>query len=207
MMWAIIKNSASDIWDEMFYLIIFNFISVVGALLVLPLPWVIFGLYFTVYDIGESKGIKLGTFFHHARRIWKQALLWGGINLGIWVIWWVNVDFYGRIGTQWATIAQMFTIALAIFWGILQLVALAFYPRLINPGFKLAQRNALISIGRYPHFVFVLLVLIVLILVVTYFVPVLLFLGAFAMIVVVANRVVDAMVKKEKLRQTGEVES
>lgn len=202
MMWAIIKNSAGDIWDEMFYLIIFNFISFVGALLILPLPWVIFGLFFTAYDIGEGKGIKLGTFFQHARRMWKQALLWGGINLALFAIWWVNVDFYGRMGTQWAAIAQMFTIALGAFWLILQLIALPFYPRLVNPGFKLAQRNALISIGHYPHFVFVLLILLVLILAVTFFVQVLMFLGAFAMIAVTANRVVDAMVKKERLRQT-----
>jgi hypothetical protein len=207
MMWAIIKNSASDIWDEMFYLIIFNLIWVVGTLLILPWPFVTFGLFFTAYDIGEGKGIKLGTFFNHARYMWKQAYLWGGINLGLLILWWVNMDFYGRMGTQWAALAQMFTVALAIFWIILQLVALAFYPRLVDPSFKLAELNGLIAIGRYPHFVFVLLILIVLILAATFFMQVLLLLGAFAMIAVVANRVVDAVVKKEKQRRGEEVKS
>jgi hypothetical protein len=55
---AIIKNSASDIWDEMFYLIIFNLIWVVGTLLILPWPFVTFGLFFTAYDIGEARGLN-----------------------------------------------------------------------------------------------------------------------------------------------------
>lgn len=207
MMWAIIKNTAGDIWEEMFYLIIFNLFWFVGTVLVLPWPFVTFGLFCTAYDIGEGKGIKLSTFFNHARRMWKQAYLWGAINLGLLAIWWINMDFYGRMETEWAAIAQMFTVALAIFWGVLQLVALAFYPRLVNPGFKLAEQNALVAIGRYPHFTFVLLIVIALVIAATLFFQVLLLFGSFAIITVAANRLVDAVVKKERQRRGEEAKS
>jgi uncharacterized membrane protein YesL len=207
MMWAIVKNWAGDIWEEMFYLIVFNFIWLVGTALILPWPLVTFGLYFTVYDIGEGKGIKLSTFFKHARQTWKQAYLWGGINLGLLIIWWVNLDFYSRLGTEWAALAQMFTVALAIFWIVLQLAALAFYPRLVNPGFKVAEQNALIAIGRYPHFTLILLVIIALVIAATLFFQILLLFGSFALIAVAANRLVDAVVRKERMRRNEAAKS
>ncbi|HEX9924731.1 MAG TPA: hypothetical protein VGD99_18895, partial [Anaerolineae bacterium] len=60
-----LKNSVLDLWEEMFYALVFSIIWVVGTVLIIPWPFVTFGLFFTVYDVGQGKGIKLSTFFGH----------------------------------------------------------------------------------------------------------------------------------------------
>ncbi|MBE7550452.1 MAG: hypothetical protein HS126_05180 [Anaerolineales bacterium] len=198
MIWKIIKNSAADIWDEMLYLMIFNIIWFISLLLVIPWPLVTFGLFFTIYDVGEAKGIGFGTLWQHARRMWRQAYLWGGINLAIFVLAWINLNFYARVGADWAGLAQMLVLALLLFWLILQLIALPFYPRLERPGLKLALRNAAVTIGRYPLATFALVIIVGLILAIAFIFPLIFFLGAFSVIAVVANRLVAAVVAKEK---------
>jgi uncharacterized membrane protein YesL len=201
MIWDVIKNSVADIWDEMLYLMVFNLIWLVSLLLIIPWPLATFGLVFTAYDIGEAKGIGFGTFWKHAHQTWRQAYLWGGINLVVWVIVWVNWRFYSQVEAAWAGSAQMFVIAVSLLWIILQLIALPFYPRLEQPGLKLALRNAGVILGRYPLAGIFLMIVVLLILAIASFLPVIYILGAFSMIAVVANRVVAAVLAKEKLRE------
>lgn len=201
MIWAIIKNSATDIWDEMLYLMIFNIIWLISLPLVIPLPLVTFGLFFTIYDVGEAKGIGFGTFWEHARRMWRQAYVWGGINLAVFIIAWINLNFYAQVRADWAGLAQIFVLALMAFWLILQLIALPFYPRLEQPRLKLALRNAGVTIGRYPLATFALIIVVGLILAIASFFPAIFFLGAFSVIAVVANRLVAAVVAKERRQE------
>lgn len=196
MIWAIIKNSASDIWDEMLYLIIFNIIWFISLFLFIW-PLVTFGLFFTAYDVSEAKGIGLSTFWKHARRMWRQAYLWGGINLAVFLVAWLNLYFYAHLQAQWAGLAQMFILALMLFWFILQLIALAFYPRLEQPHLKLALRNAGLTMGRYPLAVLTLVGVVALVLAIASRFPAI-FLIAFSVITVTANRLVAAVAAKEK---------
>lgn len=200
MIWQIIRSSAVDIWDEMLYLMIFNIIWLIGLVLIIPWPLVTFGLFFTIYDVGEGKGIGLGKFWGYARRNWKQAYLWGGINLAVLLIAGSNLIFYARLEAQWAGFLQMFIIGVSLLWIILQLMTLSFYPRLDQPGLKLALRNAGISMGRYPLLVLFLAFVVVLILALASFFPIVMLLGAISIIAVVTNRVVETVVKKERQR-------
>src|SRR5512139_1616139 len=105
---SILKKSVLDIWEELLYLILFNVICFIGLILILPAPLVLFGLFGTVYEIGEGKGINLGTFWSYARNLWKPAYVWGGLNLVILVIWGINLRFYNDFTAAWATALQMF---------------------------------------------------------------------------------------------------
>ncbi len=201
MIWTIIKNAAADIWDEMLYLMMFNLVWVVSLLLIIPWPLATFGLVFTIYDIGEAKGIGLGTFWKYIRQTWRQAYLWGVINLAVGAIFWINWNFYTRLQAEWAGFAQMVVLAISLFWVILQLLALPFYPRLEQPGFKLALRNAGVTLGRYPLVGIFLLIVFLLVLAVASFFSIVYFLGAFSIIAVLANRVVAAVLAKEKQRE------
>lgn len=197
----VIKQSAIDLWDEMLYLIIFNIICLIGILLIIPGPFVTFGLYGLAYDVGQGRGIKFSTFFVHARRLWKQAYLWGGINLVVLLMLGLNLNFYSGIEAEWARIAQVVVFSVTFFWIMLQLVMLPLYPRLIEPGFKLALRNAAVVIGRYPLMVFALAVMVALVWGLTLIFPPVVFLGALAITAVVCNRVVGALVDKELERE------
>lgn len=200
MIWTAIKSAAVDIWDEMLYLMIFNVIWVVGTVLIIPWPFVTFGLFAIVYDVGQGKGIKFGTFFRYAARVWKQAYIWGGINIAVLIIWLVNLNFYGDISAQWAGGLQIVILGVGIFWFVLQVVALAIYPRLEEPGFKLATRNAAVIFGRYPLPVLALLLVIAVVVAISYFLQVLLLLATVSIIAVVINRMVEAVIKRELQR-------
>jgi hypothetical protein len=200
----VIKKSAIDVWDEMLYVIIFNVIWVVGTLLVVTYPFVTFGLFHTAHDIGLGKAIKMATFFAHGRRMLKPAYIWGGINLVVLVVIWFNLRFYEGIESQWAALAQMFFVSLALFWLVLQLIMLALYPRLVEPSFKLALRNAVIITGKHPLMVFSLLVLIALILVITSFLQAIVFLMTISVIAILTNNVVGALVDREIEQLEGE---
>jgi uncharacterized membrane protein YesL len=204
MIWHTIRQSAIDIWDEMFYLIIFNIIWLVGTFLIIPWPFVTFALFAIAYDIGQSKGISLGKFFSYGRQAWKQAYIWGGINLGVMIVALVNIRFYGDITASWAAILQMFLLGVTIFWFIVQLVALPIYPRLEEPSFKLAVRNAAVLFGRYPLVILIIMGLAVALVVAPLLLSILqilLVVGTFSIIAILLNRMVEAMVRKELKRE------
>ena len=200
MIFSAIRKSAIDAWDELLLLMVFNIIWVIGTVLILPWPFVTFALFFTVRDIGEGKGIKFNTFLNYGRENLKPAYIWGAINLAIFLALIGNVYFYGRFQAQWAGLLQIFILAILFFWGLLQLIALALYPRLVEPGFRLALRNAAVLLGRYPLPVLALLVVITLLILISLFFSALFFLITFAVIAVFINGMVEALVNYELKR-------
>jgi uncharacterized membrane protein YesL len=174
---------------------------VIGTVLIIPWPYVTFGLFSTAYDIGQAKAIKLNAFFVNAQRIWKLAYIWGGINLGMLIILGININFYTDIAAQWAVFARTLIAGLAVFWGVLQLVVLPLYPRLEEPSFQLALRNAAILVGRHPVVIITLAIIAFVILVISFIFPILFFLLAPATIAIVSNRLVGAMVDTEMERK------
>jgi hypothetical protein len=207
MIWQVIKQSAIDIWDEMLYLLIFNVIWVLGTFLIIPWPFVTFGLFAVACDISQGKGIKFSTFFAHAGRMWKQAYIWGGINLAILFVLWVNFNFYSNLGTRWADFIGTFVLGLMIFWIIFQLIILPIYPRLEKPGFKLALHNATIVAARHPLEILLLVIIVVGIGVATLLLSAIAmpisFLITFSVIAVVANRLVETLIEQELKREAG----
>ena len=192
-----VKQAALDIWDELLHLILFNMIWFLGAILIIPIPYLTFGLVYTAYDVVEGKSIKIGAFFNHANRTWKQAYIWGGINLVVVVLLWFNLAFYTGVNADWAIILRLFIVALSIFWGVLQIIVLPIYPHLEEPGLKNAYRNALILIGRYPLAVLTLLFFIVLFAVLSFFLQALPILLTFAALAVLATRLMKILVQEE----------
>jgi hypothetical protein len=91
-------------------------------------------------------------------------------------------------------------LGIAIFWFALQLIMLPLYPRLEEPGFKIALRNAAVLLARNPLpfltmllIVWVMVALTLMIQPCTWFV----LLGVFSFTAVFCNRMVGAWVKKE----------
>jgi len=197
-----LKNAGLDFWEELLLLALFNIIWCLGTVLVLPWPFVTFGLFFTVRDIGDGKAIKFTTFFEHARRQWKLAYLWGGVNLAVVLLLGINIRFYNGLETQWAAFLQVLMIAILMIWLVLQLVALPIYPRLEEPTLKLALQNGLVVIGRYPVPMVILIILVGLISLIAVLFPPFLMLSAVALIAVLANRLVAGAIERELGRES-----
>jgi hypothetical protein len=200
MIWTALKQAGGDFWDELLLLIIFNAIWLLGSLLLLPWPYLTFGLFYTAYQVGQGKAIKFRTFFVGPAPIWKQAYLWGGLNAFLLFVVWFNIRFYGSFNTQWSTVLQILLGAFAIFWVMLQLVALPMYPRLNEPGLKLALRNGVVAMGQFPLATLVLLLIVAAMVVVGSLFPLFAFMGAGSLTAVLANRIVGAIVERSLTR-------
>ncbi len=196
MIWVALKQAGGDFWDEFLLLIIFNAVWLLGSLFLLPWPYLTFGLFYTAYEVGQGKAIKFRTFFVGPAPVWKQAYLWGVLNALLLFVVWFNIRFYGSFGTQWSTVLEILLFAFAIFWVMLQLVALPMYPRLNEPGLKLALRNGIVAMGQFPLATFVLLILVAVMVVVGTLFPLFAFMGAGSLTAVLANRIVGAIVER-----------
>ncbi|MCB0168548.1 MAG: hypothetical protein KDI79_30245 [Anaerolineae bacterium] len=181
----------------MLKLVVFNVIWVVAALLVLPWPFVTFGLFFTIKDVSEGKGITFTAPFTYGLQVLKPAYIWALINLGVFFGVLLNLNFYASLEASWARFIQFFMVSVVLFWVIIQLVMLAMYPRLTEPSFKLALRNTVIIIARHPLPILALSIGIVLILIISSLMPVLLLLLSISVIVLLINNVVDSLVTYE----------
>lgn len=185
-----------DLWDELLYMVIFNVICVC-CLVVFPLfPFALFGLFYIAYDIGKGKAVKLSLFFSYAKQTWTLAATWGGINLLVMAILIANLAFYTGIQAQWAVVMRLLILGCIISWAVLQLIALALYPRLVEPGFKMALRNAAAVMGLSPALVFLLTLWIAVVITISVFLPPLAILLSIAAVVIFTNRVVETVVKQ-----------
>jgi hypothetical protein len=201
LIWNAVKLAFADFWEEMLYLLIFNIIWLLGSLFIAPAPFLTFGLFFTAYDVSREKGIKFSTFWQHIIKTWRPALGWGLANAAAVFMVWSNIRFYARFEGQWVTGAQFAFVGLGVLWAVLQLVALPVYPRLETPGLKLALRNSLVVLGRRPLIGLALAVLTAFIGAIATVIPAVVITGAVALVVMLANRLVGAVVEQELRRQ------
>ena len=178
--WEIIKKSTTDLWDEMLYMLLFNVIWLIGTVLIIPWPFVTFGLFHIAAEVSEANGIRLSKFINYGRQMAKPAYIWGVLNLIGIALLWFNVTFYSGYTTQWAAILQLFFLSILAFWLLTMHLAVGMYPRLIEPSFGLALRNAAILVGRNQLVVLVIMLFIGLILFVSVLFPALLFLMTFS---------------------------
>lgn len=173
LLWKIIKRTSMGIWEEIFYLVVFNLAVVapalvginlisygwtsgiilflpLGVLCLLAVPPALFGLFQATDQISRGNAVKMSTFTDAIKASLKPAYIWGGVNLVVGVILLANMAFYFQMTAAWAPTAGMFFVGLNIIWGVLQLLALSLYPRLVKPDFRLAQKNAMAIIGMKP---------------------------------------------------------
>jgi uncharacterized membrane protein YesL len=191
----VVKLAFVDFFEEIFLLILFNILWSISALLVLPLPFAAAGLAWVAAEIGEGKVIKWRTFFEGGRRYWRSAYRWGLLNLAVWGLIFINLNFYNNIAATWALFVRTLVISMAILWGGIQLYV---FPLLIlqeAPSLRLAFRNGLILMGAQPALTVVLLVLAAALLFVSVLFMFPLFVLCFALIALLSNRAVVESLK------------
>lgn len=197
----ILKKTVLDMWDEMLNMIFFNLIWLFGTALIIFWPFVTFSLFYIVKDISDGRGIKFSKFFSYGRQTWKLAYTWGLINVVVYLVLLFNIRFYSGFGTQWALFLQIIFFSLIVFWTIIQLMTVTLYPRLEEPGFKIAIRNAAVIVGRNPIQSFVLIIEVALLLLLFRLVPAIMLIIGFSFIALLVNNTLDVILKKELAAQ------
>jgi uncharacterized membrane protein YesL len=191
----VVKLAFLDFFEEIFLLILFNLLWSISALLVLPLPFATAGLAWAAAEIGQGKVIKWRTFFEGGRRYWRPAYRWGLLNLVVWVLIFINFNFYNNIAATWALFVRTLVLSSAILWASIQLYV---FPLLIlqeTPSLRLAYRNGLVLMGSQPALTVVLLALAAALLFVSVLLTFPLFVLYFALIALLSNRAVVESLK------------
>jgi uncharacterized membrane protein YesL len=200
--WQVTKLAVLDFIEELFLLMVFNLLWVVGALLVLPFPFATAGLAWVAAEIGQGKAIHLRTFFDGGRRYWKPAYIWGLINLVVWTLLWVNISFYSGLNSIWSVLVRALMVSIAIIWGAVQLYVFPLLIRQEVPSLKLALRNGLVLMSLTPVLTIGVIILAVVLLVLSSAIALLLFVFYFAFLAVLTNRAVGEALKVEAGRNT-----
>jgi uncharacterized membrane protein YesL len=197
----VVKLAFLDLFEELFWLFLFNLLVALLGLLILPLPLMAAGLAWVAAEIGQGKAIGWRTFVEGARRYWKPAYLWGLINAVTWVIIIINYNFYSHVDATWAIIPFWLLVSISLIWGVVQLYVLPLLILQEAPSLRLAYRNGLVLMASQPAVIIVLLILIAVLAAATFFLPILAFVVDFAFIALLVNRAVLESVKVVKERE------
>lgn len=220
MFFSILYPIFSDIKDEIIYLFLFNVFTVLvtlpgwylvnlgirsnyllpfilGLLLCLPLALCLMALSYTTYDISNHIAIRLSTLFRHIRETWREALVWGLINIGVFVVTFFNFRFYLGFTQAWASVLQLLFLGLFFIWLVLQLIMLPLYPRLRTKKFWEILPRAGALLGRYPGKMLVLVFFVTLFVLLAAWYPFVVLFFLFSLIAIFANRFVDEPFKRE----------
>jgi uncharacterized membrane protein YesL len=226
---SIIVKTLGDLWEEAFPLILFNmfwvagsvpglallgygaagpFLSliVLGLIALLPWPFVTFGLFFAAHEVVEEKVVSLKTFFQGGRQMWRQAYLWGGLNVLVMAILLSNITFYNSpaspIGnTAIGPVVSALFAGITLSWLVWQEFVLAIYPRLETPALWPALRNAGILVLTQPAPVLCVAILSVALGFLALKAPPLGLLSNFSIMAVLTSRATLEMLNKEKAQR------
>lgn len=223
--WQIIRKTFTDLWEESFLLVLANILWVVGAVpglalismgiinlflpflvlglvVLFPLPYVTFGLFFLAHQVGQRRAISFKTFFIGGKRLWKQAYLWGGVNTLVIIILLGNVKFYTNPASplgntpSGAALAGIFG-AFTLLWLAWQLFTLPIYLRLEKPGLRAAFHQSGILLLTKPILCLLVALVASALALSAFFLPALGLLTNFILIALLANRTMIEVLKED----------
>lgn len=137
-----IRKGVSIFWEDSITLLLFNlfcFLSILPALLFftvtgsnvsvitsiantllfLPIVFFLFALFAALYDGGQDGEVSFKSFFRHLRNTWRQALIFGTINLLFALLVGWDLRFYAQFETAWAGLFQLLFLSISIVWATL----------------------------------------------------------------------------------------
>lgn len=150
-----------DTWQQLWTILIVNFLFLIGTALVIPAAPAIVALFYYGNRIAHGEIATERDFLHAIRRYWGPAWRWGLLNL--LVIGLLTGDYYlvgGLVeNTAVAAFIQGLYLSLLAGWVLLQLITLPFLFEQEQPLVVQALRNALLFIRRNATFTLVLALL------------------------------------------------
>ncbi|MDM8531349.1 hypothetical protein QUF63_09255 [Anaerolineales bacterium HSG25] len=216
--WLILRKSFDDFREDTFFFVLFNMfwvtssipgflllgygalirflpLVIIGIIVLIPWPLATFSLFHLAYRAAQKQPLSLNSFFTTAWQLKQPALIWGAINLLVLAILLSNIRFYTGLTSPLAhtllgtLLRSLFTVLLSL-WMLWQLFTLAIYPRLKQPSFLLAVRNAGVLILKFPVPTFFVAIVSGLLLISGTLIPLLGFLVNISFITLIVNRAI-----------------
>lgn len=153
-------KTLQDLWDEMFYLVLMNVLTLLLMLLVIPGPPAWVALNAVCVRVANEYAISWETYFRAFRIHFLKAWIYSAMSLAALALiglnfWWYGAVFGDQVWAQWVRGAWL---AAAVFWLALNFYAVAFYLEQEDKRWRVAARNALLTAGAFPLFTLTLIV-------------------------------------------------
>jgi len=146
----ILGKAFSDVWQELWTILMVQLLFLLGHLLIIFGPPVTVAMFYYGNRIVHDEVATERDFLHAVRQYWKPAWRWGGLNL--LVIGLLLGDYY--LTGIWvsepalASFLQGLYVALLILWSLLQMFALPFLFEQEQASVFQALRNSTIFVRR-----------------------------------------------------------
>ncbi len=153
----VIGRSIADWWDSWLDMVLLSIVWFFAQLTIVLGPPATFGFYYVVHQMlnGELLGVR-GMIQGGKKYFWK-SLLWGLINLGVLILVYVNIQFYGNIEAVWGLYLQIFMILMGLLWISTQFYALPYFMELQVKKLRYALKNGVLTTLGAPFFTLILI--------------------------------------------------
>jgi uncharacterized membrane protein YesL len=148
----VLRRSLRLFYDGMFYLAIGNFLWVVLALFILPIPAVTAALFYVGHRAARDEVIQWRRVWSAVRSHLRTIYVLGFINLLVYLILLFDLLFYADTSGFLGIILYAASLALLILWTMIQANLLPILFDSEEKGVWFVLRKAVLMLARYPIF-------------------------------------------------------
>jgi hypothetical protein len=151
--WRVFRKTLSDLWDEMYVLVVVNVLWVALNVLVVTGPPATAGLFVLTHRLACGKAVGLRDFFEGLRRYFWRSWLWAAVAGAGFFILGGDVVLIGSLSsTNYVIAIQGFFLMLLFLWAFVLLYAFPVILEQEQPSLRLALRNALVLFATNQAF-------------------------------------------------------
>jgi uncharacterized membrane protein YesL len=178
----VILDALSQWWYSWLILMLLNTLLVLCWITVILGPPASFGFYYAIHSLIESHSTNWREFFEGAKRYFFKAWLWALLNLAVFFLVRISLEYYSKIAET--SIFFNLSLVIALLWLCLQFYTIPYMLEQEQKNVLLAFRNSLLTMLASPLFTLVLLIFLFFILWLSMSFPILLIIGSPALIAV-----------------------
>jgi len=151
--WQVFRKTLSDLWDDMYLLVMVNVLWIALNLLGVPGPPATAGLFVLTHRLARGEAVGLRDFFEGFRRYFWRSWLWAIVaGVGFFILG-GDVVLVGNLSSaDYVIFIQGFFLMLLFLWTFVLLYALPLILEQEQSGLRQALRNALVMFASNQSF-------------------------------------------------------
>jgi len=151
--WQVFRKTLSDLWDEMYLLVVVNVLWVALSVLLVTGPPATAGLFVLTHRLACGEAASLRDFFEGFRRYFWRSWLWAIVaGAGFFILGGDAVLMGGLSSADYVVFIQGFFLMLLFLWAFVLLYAFPLVLEQEQSSLRLALRNALVMFATNQSF-------------------------------------------------------
>ena len=151
--WQVFRKTLSDLWDEMYLLVVVNVLWIALNLLLVTGPPATAGLFVLTHRLARGEAVGLRDFFEGFRRYFWRSWLWAIVaGAGFFILGGDAVLIGSLSSADYVIFIQGFFLMLLFLWAFVLLYAFPLILEQEQPSLRLALRNALVMFAGNQSF-------------------------------------------------------